>query len=88
MLLALTRQLPRFTANQAQERWNANNQGMRVLKGKTAVVIGAGGRGVRLRAAHRTKPPHDRQTTQFELMKQGAYFIAVSRGGLYGLDAW
>jgi D-3-phosphoglycerate dehydrogenase len=24
---------------------------------------------------------------QFELMKQGSYFIAVSRGGLYDLDA-
>jgi phosphoglycerate dehydrogenase-like enzyme len=25
--------------------------------------------------------------TQFELMKQGSYFIAVSRGGLYDLNA-
>ena len=45
MLLALTRQLPRFMANQAQERWQANPQGILILKDKTAVVIGVGGAG-------------------------------------------
>ena len=45
MLLTLTRQLPRFMANQAQEKWQANSQGMLVLKDKTAVVIGVGGAG-------------------------------------------
>jgi D-2-hydroxyacid dehydrogenase (NADP+) len=133
MLLTLTRQLPRFMANQAQERWNANNQGMRVLKDKTAVVIGVGGAGFNIATRawafgmtvigvdpedfpftpivkKYVKPdqldevlpqadvvfvsaPHTEQShrmigkRQFELMKQGSYFIAVSRGGLYDLDA-
>jgi phosphoglycerate dehydrogenase-like enzyme len=133
MLLVLTRQLPRFMANQAQERWNANSQGMRVLKDKTAVVIGVGGAGFNIATRawafgmtvigvdpedfpftpivkKYVKPdqldevlpladvvfvsaPHTEQShrmigkRQFELMKQGSYFIAVSRGGLYDLDA-
>jgi phosphoglycerate dehydrogenase-like enzyme len=133
MLLTLTRQLPRFRANQAQERWNANNEGIRVLKNKTAVVIGVGGAGFNIATRawafgmtvigvdpqdypftpiiqKYVKPdqlnevlpkadvvfvsaPHTEQShkmigkSQFELMKQGAYFIAVSRGGLYDLDA-
>jgi phosphoglycerate dehydrogenase-like enzyme len=133
MLLMLTRQLPRFMANQAQERWNANNQGMRVLKDKTAVVIGVGGAGFNIATRawafgmtvigvdpgdfpftpivkKYVKPdqldevlpqadvvfvsaPHTEQShrmmgkQQLELMKQGSYFIAVSRGGLYDLDA-
>src|SRR3954447_19458929 len=45
MLLTLTRQLPRFMANQGQEKWQADSQGMLVLKDKTAVVIGVGGAG-------------------------------------------
>jgi phosphoglycerate dehydrogenase-like enzyme len=133
MLLALTRQLPRFMANQSQERWNANNQGMRVLKDKTAVVIGVGGAGFNIATRawafgmkvigvdpedypftpileKYVKPdqldevlpqadvvfvsaPHTEQSQkmmgkrQFELMKQGSYFIAVSRGGLYDVDS-
>jgi phosphoglycerate dehydrogenase-like enzyme len=132
MLLALTRQLPRFMSNQSQERWQANNQGILVLKDKTAVVIGVGGAGfgIATRAwafgmtvigvdpedrpftpivSRYVKPdqldevlpradvvfvsaPHTPQShkmigkKQFELMKQGAHFIAVSRGGLYDMD--
>lgn len=133
MLLTLTRQLPRFMSNQAQETWQANNQGMRVLKDKTAIVIGVGGAGFNIATRawafgmsvigvdpedHPFTPiirkyvkpdqldevlpeadvvfvsaPHTEQShrmigkKQFELMKQGSYFIAVSRGGLYELDA-
>jgi D-2-hydroxyacid dehydrogenase (NADP+) len=133
MLLALTRQLPRFMANQSQERWQANNQGILVLKDKTAVVIGVGGAGFNIATrawafgmkvigvdpedypmtpivSRYVKPdqldevlpqadvvfvsaPHTEQShrmlgsKQFELMKQGSFFIAVSRGGLYDLDA-
>jgi phosphoglycerate dehydrogenase-like enzyme len=133
MLLALTRQLPRFMANQAQERWQANNQGILILKDKTAVVIGVGGAGfniatrawafgmtvigvdpedypmtpivkkyvkpdqlnevlpeadVVLVSAPHTQDSHKMMgAKQFELMKKGAYFIAVSRGGLYEMDA-
>src|SRR5260370_16122385 len=42
ILLTLTRQLPRFMANQAQEKWQGDSQGILVLKDKTAVVIGVG----------------------------------------------
>jgi phosphoglycerate dehydrogenase-like enzyme len=133
MLLTLTRQLPRFMVNQAQERWNGNNQGMRVLKDKTAVVIGVGGAGFNIATRawafgmnvigvdpedypftpilkKYVKPdqldevlpqadvvfvsaPHTQQShkmmgkRQFDLMKPGSYFIAVSRGGLYDLDS-
>src|SRR4051794_28837099 len=133
MLLALTRQLPRFMANQAQERWQANNQGILILKDKTAVVIGVGGAGFNIAtrawafgmtvigvdpedypmtpiikkyvkpdqldevlpeadvvfvSAPDTQDSHKMVgPKQFELMKRGAYFIAVSRGGLYEMDA-
>ncbi len=133
MLLALTRQLPRFMGNQAQEKWQANNQGILVLKDKTAVVIGVGGAGFNIATRawafgmnvigvdpqdypmtpivkKYVKPdqldevlpeadvvfvsaPHTKEshrmigTKQFGLMKQGAFFIAVSRGGLYDLDS-
>src|SRR5262245_54977292 len=132
MLLALTRQLPRFMANQAQERWQANNQGILILKDKTAVVIGVGGAGfniatrawafgmtvigvdpqdypmtpiikkyvkpdqldevlpqadvVFVSAPHTEQSRHMIGKKQFELMKQGSYFVAVSRGGLYDMD--
>ena len=132
MLLALTRQLPRFMANQAQERWQANNQGILILKDKTAVVIGVGGAGFNIATRawafgmtvigvdpedypmtpivkKYVKPdqldevlpeadvvfvsaPHTPESNkmigpkQFELMKRGAYFVAVSRGGLYDMD--
>lgn len=132
MLLAFTRQLPRFMNNQSQERWQANNEGILVLKDKTAVVIGVGGAGFNIATrawafgmtvigvdpqdypmtpivSRYVKPdqldevlpqadvvfvsaPHTQDShrmigpQQFERMKRGAYFIAVSRGGLYDLD--
>jgi len=132
MLLALTRQLPRFMANQAQDRWQGNSQGMLVLKDKMAVVIGVGGAGfniatrawafgmtvigvdpqdypltpiikkyvkpdqldevlpqadvVFVSAPHTEQSHHMMGKREFELMKQGSYFVAVSRGGLYDMD--
>jgi len=132
LLLTMTRQLPRFMTNQVQERWQANNQGMLVLKDKTAVVIGVGGAGfniatrawafgmtvigvdpedhpftpilkryvkpdqldevlpeadvVFVSAPHTQQSHHMMGRKQFELVKQGSYFIAVSRGGLYDMD--
>src|SRR4051794_12740493 len=132
MLLTLTRQLPRFMANQAEERWQGNSQGILVLKDKTAVVIGVGGAGfniatrawafgmtvigvdpedhpftpilkkyvkpdqldevlpeadvVFVSAPHTEQSHHMMGKKEFELMKRGAYFIAVSRGGLYDMD--
>jgi phosphoglycerate dehydrogenase-like enzyme len=133
MLLSLTRQLPRFMGNQAQERWQANNQGIVVLKDKTAVVIGVGGAGfniatrawafgmtvigvdpqdypltplikkyvkpdqldevipeadvVFVSAPHTEQSHHMMGRKEFDLMKQGSYFVAVSRGGLYDMDS-
>src|SRR5690242_13751914 len=132
MLLTLTRQLPRFMANQAQAQWQPNAQGMLVLKDKTAVVIGVGGAGfniatrawafgmnvigvdpqdypftpiikkyvkpdqldevlpeadvVFVSAPHTQESHHMMGKKEFELMKQGSYFVAVSRGGLYDMD--
>jgi D-2-hydroxyacid dehydrogenase (NADP+) len=132
MLLTLTRQLPRFMANQAQERWQGNSEGILVLKDKTAVVIGVGGAGFNIATRawafgmnvigvdpqdypftpiirKYVKPdqldevlpeadvvfvsaPHTEQShrmmgrKQFELMKKGSFFVAVSRGGLYDMD--
>jgi D-2-hydroxyacid dehydrogenase (NADP+) len=132
MLLTLTRQLPRFIASQAREMWQANNQGMLVLKDKTAVVIGAGGAGfniatrawafgmnvigvdpqdypftpiikkyvkpdqldevlpeadvVFVSAPHTEQSHHMMGKKEFGLMKQGSFFVAVSRGGLYDMD--
>jgi phosphoglycerate dehydrogenase-like enzyme len=132
MLLTLTRQLPRFMANQGQEKWQGDSQGMLVLKDKTAVVIGVGGAGFNIATRawafgmnvigvdpqdypltpiikKYVKPdqldevlpgadvvfvsaPHTEQShkmmgkKEFELMKQGSYFVAVSRGGLYDMD--
>src|SRR5439155_25932597 len=46
MLLTLTRQLPRFMANQAQEKFQAASQGRLGLRDTTAVGIGVCGAGV------------------------------------------
>ncbi len=131
LLLTLTRQLPRFMANQAQEKWQGNNEGIVVLNGKTAVVIGVGGAGfniatrawafgmnvigvdpqdypmtpiikkyvkpdqldevlpeadvVFISAPHTEQSHHMMGKKQFDLMKRGSYFVAVSRGGLYDM---
>ena len=133
MLLTLTRQLPRFMANQSKETWQAGSQGILVLKDKTAVVIGVGGAGfniatrawafgmtvigvdpedypmtpiikkyvkpdqldevlpeadvVFVSAPHTEQSRHMMGKKQFELMKQGSYFVAVSRGGLYDMNS-
>jgi phosphoglycerate dehydrogenase-like enzyme len=133
MLLTLTRQLPRFMANQAKETWQGGSQGILVLKDKTAVVIGVGGAGfniatrawafgmtvigvdpedypmtpiikkyvkpdqldevlpeadvVFVSAPHTEQSRHMMGKKQFELMKQGSYFVAVSRGGLYDMNS-
>jgi phosphoglycerate dehydrogenase-like enzyme len=132
MLLTLTRQLPRFMANQARETWQANPQDILVLKDKTAIVIGVGGAGfniatrawafgmnvigvdpqdypmtpiirkyvkpdqldevlpeadvVFVSAPHTEQSHHMMGRKQFELMKRGSFFVAVSRGGLYDMD--
>ena len=45
MLLALTRQIPKYIANGKKEIWQGGNQGLLELKDRTAVVIGVGGIG-------------------------------------------
>ena len=45
MLLAHTRQLPKYIANREKGVWQGGNQGFVELKDKTAVVIGVGGIG-------------------------------------------
>ena len=45
MLLALTRQIPKFIANGRKELWQGGNQGLLELKDRTAVVVGVGGIG-------------------------------------------
>lgn len=133
MLLTLSRGLPQFIANRQQELWQARPYPGIELRGRTAVVIGAGGIGQQI--AQRSwafgmdvigvdpediaynpflkkvvKPdqldevlpeadvvfisaPHTPLShkmmgpSQFELMKKGSYFIAVSRGGLYDLPS-
>jgi phosphoglycerate dehydrogenase-like enzyme len=133
MLLALTRQLPRFLSNQGTQKWAADKEGILVLKDKTAVVIGVGGAGfniatrawafgmnvigvdpedypmtpivkkyvkpdqldevlpeadvVFVSAPHTQDSHHMMGRKQFDLMKRGSFFIAVSRGGLYEMDA-
>lgn len=133
MLLALTRQLPRFLSNQGTQKWQADKEGILVLKDKTAVVIGVGGAGfniatrawafgmnvigvdpedypmtpivkkyvkpdqldevlpeadvVFVSAPHTQDSHHMMGRNQFGLMKKGSFFIAVSRGGLYEMDA-
>jgi phosphoglycerate dehydrogenase-like enzyme len=133
MLLAHTRQLPKYIANRQKGVWQGGNQGFVELKDRTAVVIGVGGIGfnIAMRAwAHGMKvigvDPEDFPINpivqqyvkpdqldevlpsadvvfiaapdtekshkmmgpkQFELMKPNSYFIAVSRGGVYDLNA-
>lgn len=133
MLLALTRELHRVIPNRTKEEWMRGQFQPIELRGKTAVIIGAGGIGMQI--AQRAKAfdmrvigvdpkdisytplvdkfvPPDRLDTvlpeadvvfvsaphtpqsekmmgarQFDLVKKGAYFIAVSRGKLYDTDA-
>lgn len=133
MLLAFTRQLPKYIENRKNKVWRGGNEGLLELKGKTAVVIGVGGIGFNIATrawafgmnvigvdpedfaytpliSRMVKPdqldtvlpqadvvfvsaPHTELShkmmgpKQFELMKQGSYFIAVSRGGLYDLNS-
>ena len=128
-LLTLTRKLNQTIPRQNLEEWPAGREGMFVLEGKTAVIIGAGGIGGQIAqrangfgmkvvavdirdvpvtaVIHRVVPPdmldsvlpeadvvfmsapHTKKTEgmmgarQFELMKRGSYFIAVSRGKTY-----
>jgi phosphoglycerate dehydrogenase-like enzyme len=132
-LLALTRKLNITIPKQHLEEWPPGREGMYVLEGKTAVIIGVGGIGSNIaRRAHgfgmkvigvdirdipvsaevqRVVPPdmldsvlpeadvvfvsvpHTKKTEgmmgskQFELMKQGSYFIAMSRGKIYDQGA-
>ena len=133
MLLALTREIPKWLKLQGEQRWQGQPRNLFELHTKTALVIGVGGIGrqIALRAwAHGMKvigvdpedmpytpyiervvkpdqldevipladvvfmaAPHTPEShkmvgpAQFELMKKGSYFIAVSRGGTYDLDA-
>lgn len=128
-LLALTRKLNQTIPRQSLEEWPAGREGMFVLEGKTALIIGVGGIGSQIaQRAHgfgmkvigvdirdvpatatvqRVVPPdmldsvlpeadvvfmsvpHTKKTEgmmggrQFELMKRGSYFIAMSRGKTY-----
>lgn len=45
MLLALTRQIPKYIALGKKETWQGGNQGLLELKDRTAVIIGVGGIG-------------------------------------------
>jgi phosphoglycerate dehydrogenase-like enzyme len=133
MLLAMTREIPKWMRYKAEERWQARPYDLYELNEKTAVVIGVGGIGsqIALRAwAHgmtvigvdpddkpyspfvsrMVKPdqldevlpladvvfmsaPHTPKSDkmmgpgQFERMKKGSWFIAVSRGRTYDLGA-
>lgn len=128
-LLALTRKLNLTIPRQNLEEWPTGREGMFVLEGKTAVIIGVGGIGSQIaQRAHgfgmkvigvdirdvpatatvqRVVPPdmldsvlpeadvvfmsvpHTKKTEgmmggkQFELIKRGSYFIAMSRGKTY-----
>ena len=132
-LLALTRKLNITIPRQHLEEWPPGREGMFVLEGKTAVIIGVGGIGSNIaRRAHgfgmkvigvdirdipvsaevqRVVPPdmldsvlpeadvvfvsvpHTKKTEgmmgarEFELMKRGSYFIAMSRGKIYDHNA-
>lgn len=133
MLLAFTRQIPKYLATKQKGEWRGGNEGLLELKGKTAVVIGVGGIGqqiatrawafgmnvigvdpedkpmspfvqryvtpdkldevlpladvVFISAPHTAKSHKMVGPAQFERMKQGAFFIAVSRGGIYDANA-
>jgi phosphoglycerate dehydrogenase-like enzyme len=125
----LTRKLNLTIPKQNLEEWPSGREGMFVLEGKTAVIIGAGGIGSQIAqrangfgmkvigvdirdvpataVIHRVVPPdmldsvlpeadvvfmavpHTKKSEnmmggkQFELMKRGSYFIAMSRGKTY-----
>jgi phosphoglycerate dehydrogenase-like enzyme len=133
MLLALTREIPKWERLKQEENWQATPRDLYELNTKTAIVIGVGGIGtqIAIRAwAHGMKvigvdpedipympyidrvvkpdqidtvipqadvifmsAPHTPMShkmigpSQFEAMKKGSYFIAVSRGGTYDLNA-
>lgn len=133
MLLALTREIPKWIEHKESETWQGRPHNLLELRGKRAVVIGVGGIGsqIALRAwafgmtvvgvdpedipyspflERVVKPdqldqvianadvifmsaPHTPMShkmmgpSQFEKMKKNSYFIAVSRGGTYDLNA-
>lgn len=133
MLLAHTREIPKWLAQKDQELWRGRPHNLIELKGRKALVIGMGGIGQQITVRawafgmtvvgvdpedipyspmvdHVIKPdqinselpyadvvfmaaPHTPQSEnmigpeQFELMKQGSYFIAVSRGSTYDLSS-
>lgn len=133
MLLAMTREIPKWLKYKDEERWQGRPYELYELNGKTAVVIGVGGIGtqIAIRAwAHGMKvigvdpedipytpfvekvvkpdqldevlpgadvvfmsAPHTEKSHkmmgpgQFERMKKGSWFVAVSRGGTYDLGA-
>jgi phosphoglycerate dehydrogenase-like enzyme len=133
MLLALTREIPKWLALQQEEKWQGSPRDLYELRGKTAVVIGVGGIGMQISqrawafgmtvigvdpedipfspfVSRVVKPdqldsvipmadvvfmsaPHTEKShkmlgpNQFEKMKRGSWFIAVSRGKTYDLDA-
>lgn len=131
MLLAHTREIPRWIKQKDNEEWRGSPHSLLELKGKSALIIGMGGIGQQITVRawafgmrvvgvdpediayspmvdHIIKPdqineelPHADVVfmaapwtpesenmigpEQFELMKRGSYFIAVSRGGTYDL---
>ncbi|MPZ17811.1 MAG: hypothetical protein GEV06_07870 [Luteitalea sp.] len=133
MLLALTREIPRWLDQKAHEVWDGKSNKVIELNTKTALIVGVGGIGTQIAirawahgmrvvgvdpedipmtpfierivkpdqldevigeadvlfvaAPHTQKSHHMIGRAQFERMKQGSYFIAVSRGALYDLDA-
>jgi phosphoglycerate dehydrogenase-like enzyme len=133
MLLALTREIPKWLTLKAEEKWQGTPRDLYELRGKTAVVIGVGGIGMQISqrawafgmtvigvdpddipyspfVSQVVKPdmldsvipqadvvfmsaPHTEKShkmlgpNQFELMKKDAWFIAVSRGKTYDLNA-
>lgn len=134
MLLALTRDLPRFWGDKQQENWQPPRPFTGIeLNGRTALIIGMGGIGMQIATRAwafgmnvigvdpEDKPfspmirkivkpdqldsvipeadvifistPHTPKSNkmvgphQFDLMKRGSYFIAVSRGGIYDMPA-
>ena len=133
MLLALTREIPRWQKLKAEENWQGTPRDLYELRGKKAVVIGVGGIGMQISqrawafgmevtgvdpedipyspflervvkpdsinevlpdadvvfmsAPHTEKSHKMLGPSQFELMKKGAWFIAVSRGKTYDLNA-
>jgi phosphoglycerate dehydrogenase-like enzyme len=133
LLLALTRDLNKIIPTRSKEEWAKSQYHPLELRGKTAVIIGAGGIGQQIaqrasafgmnvigvdpkdipinpyvgRMVYPDKldtvlpqadvvfisAPHTPQSEgmmgakQFELMKKGSFFIAVSRGKLYNTEA-